>query len=196
MHKYIITIGERRWALFRIWQKNSPWNFLPWSTVIHGRPEKLRAQWCWLCHTQTVSELPTEMDETHNLSIPTNQNLQEWAQAPSFSPSAELVLYVQSQGIGIFPVNMTQELMCAQHLYCQSWGWAFSYSLQETAHQLCLLPESGLSRELLKERGYLCTARGEALALPLPSLCGCWSLSLKKMEHVVHAGVPSSFQEW
>lgn len=102
---------------------------------------------------------------------------------------------MQSHGIGIFPVYMRQELMCAQRLYCQSCGWALSYSLQETAHQLCLLPEEGLSRELLQERGYLCTARGEALALPLPFLCCCWSLPVKKMEYVVHAGVCSSFQE-
>lgn len=71
------------------------------------------------------------------------ENHQEYFYSPSIIPwcSAEFGLCVQTQRVGIFPVNMTQERTCMRCLYGQSCGCAFRYSLQETAHCFCLQPE-------------------------------------------------------
>ena len=115
--------------------------------------------------------------------------------APVWECRAEFGLYMQAQGIGIFPVSNTQELTCAQHLYHQSCGCAFRYLLQEIAHQLCLLPELGaLQRATEREEISLHSQRrGSGTSSPLHC---CWSHAVKKMECVVHATVTSSFQEW
>lgn len=109
--------------------------------------------------------------------------------------SAEFGLYMQAQGIGIFPVNMTQELTCAQQLYRQSCDWAFRCSLQEIAHRLCLLPELGAVQRATEREEISLHSWRRSSGTSSPLHC-CWSHAVKKMGCVVHATVTISFQEW
>lgn len=166
------------------------------------RPRKLRAQWCQLCGTHTLSKIPIEIDETQNSSVSMIQNHQELSTNPRVlitvhrcgSTMQNLACMQKAQGIGIFPVNMTQEWTYAQHLYRQNCGWAFRYSLQEIAHRLCLLPELGaVQRATEREEISLCSWR-RGSGTPPPLHC-CWSHAVRKMGCAVHATVTSSFQE-